>query len=134
MFALISFIKVTVENENNLSNFLCILACVCIYILFLFVRADPHPGNMIFLNEPRGQARIALIDFGLVASVRQEDMDTMVSALIHLANRDYPSLVDDFISLNILPADCDREKVVPLMDKALTPYVKVTYPASTNYH
>jgi hypothetical protein len=51
-------------------------------------------------------------------------MDTMVSALIHLANRDYPSLVDDFIALNILPADCDRQKVVPLMDKALTPYVK----------
>ena len=82
---------------------------------------------MLYLNEPRGAARIALIDFGLVASVKQEDMDTMVSALIHLANRDYTSLVDDFISLNILPTDCDREKVVPLMDKALTPYVKVTY-------
>jgi hypothetical protein len=51
-------------------------------------------------------------------------MDTMVSAIIHLANKDYSSLVDDFISLEILPADCDRAKVVPLMDKALTPYVK----------
>ncbi len=51
-------------------------------------------------------------------------MDTMVSAIIHLANRDYPSLVDDFIKLEILPPDCDRPKVIPLMDKALTPYVK----------
>jgi hypothetical protein len=48
----------------------------------------------------------------------------MVSAIIHLANRDYRSLVDDFINLEILPADCDRAKVEPLMDKALTPYVK----------
>jgi aarF domain-containing kinase len=79
---------------------------------------------MIRMKEPRGQARIALIDFGLVASIKQRDMDTMVSAIIHLANRDYSNLVDDFISLGILPEDCDRVKVVPLMDKALTPYVK----------
>ena len=51
-------------------------------------------------------------------------MDSMVSSIIHLANKDYPALVDDFINLKILPADCNRAKVVPLMDKALTPYVK----------
>ena len=51
-------------------------------------------------------------------------MDTMVSAIIHLANRDYKSLVDDFIDLEILPSNCDRALVEPLMDKALTPYVK----------
>ena len=28
------------------------------------------------------------------------------------------------LHLQILPTDCDRVKVVPLMDKALTPYVK----------
>ena len=67
---------------------------------------------------------MALIDFGLVATVQRQDMDTMISAIIHLANRDYASLVDDFISLEILPQDCDRSLVVPLMDKALTPYVK----------
>ena len=50
-------------------------------------------------------------------------MDAIVSAVIHCANRDYASLVDDFILLGILPNDCDRVKVIPLMDKALTPYV-----------
>jgi aarF domain-containing kinase len=48
----------------------------------------------------------------------------MISAVIHLANKDYPSLVDDFIQLNILPSDSDRFKIIPLMDKALSPYVK----------
>eukprot|EP00966_Prymnesium_polylepis_P000721 16196-Prymnesium_polylepis.1 len=77
--------------------------------------------------------KLALIDFGLVAQVgvcsrrrsdklglidvRQEDMDSMVSAIVHLANKDYASLVDDFISLKILPDDCNRAKVIPLMDK-----------------
>ena len=76
------------------------------------------------MKEPRGDARLALIDFGLVASIKQIDRDRMVSAIIHLANRDYEALVEDFIQLEILPSDCDRGKVVPLMDKALTPYVK----------
>ena len=48
----------------------------------------------------------------------------MISAVIHLANKDYPSLVDDFMKLNILPPDSDRAAVIPLMDKALSPYVK----------
>ncbi|KAJ1443504.1 ABC1 family-domain-containing protein [Ochromonadaceae sp. CCMP2298] len=89
-----------------------------------FFHSDPHPGNMLRMDVPRGDARIALLDFGLVASIKQSDMDTMVSAIIHLANNDYTSLVDDFIQLEILPKDCDRPKIIPLMDKALTPYVK----------
>jgi len=88
-----------------------------------FFHSDPHPGNMIRLND-QSEYKLALIDFGLVAQVRQEDMDSMVSAIIHLANKDYASLVDDFIDLAILPADCNRQKVIPLMDKALSPYVK----------
>ena len=59
-----------------------------------------------------------------MASIDQEDQDYMINAVIHLANKDYASLVDDFIKLNILPTDCDRAAIIPLMDKALTPYVK----------
>jgi len=48
----------------------------------------------------------------------------MISAVIHLANKDYASLVDDFMNLDILPRDSDRAAIIPLMDKALSPYVK----------
>jgi len=89
-----------------------------------FFHADPHPGNILLMDSPKGNARLALIDCGLVATIDQADMDRMVSALIHLANKDYTSLVDDFIGLGILPQNCDRSLVIPLMDKALTPYVK----------
>lgn len=88
-----------------------------------FFHSDPHPGNLMKLNDA-SKGKLAILDFGLVASIQQQDMDTMVSSIIHLANKDYPSLVDDFIALKILPDDCDRAKVVPLMDKALSPYVK----------
>ncbi len=90
-----------------------------------FFHADPHPGNILRLNDPGPDGeRIALIDCGLMASIKSEDRDIMISAIIHLANRDYGALVGDFIDLEILPADCDRKKVVPLMDKALSPYIK----------
>lgn len=49
--------------------------------------ADPHPGNLLKLNEPKDGKVLALLDFGLVAQVKQEDRDTMISALIHLANK-----------------------------------------------
>lgn len=59
-----------------------------------------------------------------MAEIGPLDRDNMISAVIHLANKDYASLVDDFIKLEILPPDSDRAAIIPLMDKALTPYVK----------
>ena len=55
----------------------------------------------------------------------------MISAVIHLANKNYAALVDDFMRLNILPPDSNRATIIPLMDKALTPYVKGVVPKST---
>ena len=79
----------------------------------------------MLLNEPtESGATLALIDCGLMASIEETDRDNMISAVIHLANKDYASLVDDFMDLKILPADSDRATIIPLMDKALTPYVK----------
>merc|ERR1712127_681352 len=90
-----------------------------------FFHADPHPGNILRLNEPTEDGDVmALIDCGLMASIDPTDRDNMISAVIHLANKDYASLVDDFILLEILPTDSDRAAIIPLMDKALTPYVK----------
>lgn len=34
-----------------------------------------------------------------------------VSALIHTANRDYKTLIEDLVSLEVLPADTDRGQV-----------------------
>lgn len=82
-------------------------------------------GNILRLNEPTEDGDvIALIDCGLMAEIDPGDRDNMISAVIHLANKDYASLVDDFIKLDILPPDSDRAAIIPLMDKALTPYVK----------
>ena len=50
-------------------------------------------------------------------------MDAMVSAIIHLANRDWPRVVDDFVTLKFLPSDIDKSQVEPvigaILDQAL---------------
>ena len=59
-------------------------------------------------EEEEGEYMLALIDFGLIARVREEDRDAMVSALVHLANRDYGKLIDDFIGLEVRQDDVPR--------------------------
>lgn len=87
-----------------------------------FFHSDPHPGNLMKLDDPE-KGPLCILDFGLMAKIEQEDMDAMVSAIVHLANRDFAQLVDDFINLKILPPDTNRAVVEPLMDRVLTPYV-----------
>lgn len=61
-----------------------------------FFHADPHPGNLLVPNDPAayGGAKLALIDCGLMATIDEEDRDNMISAVIHLANKNYAALVD----------------------------------------
>ncbi|CBN75294.1 Predicted unusual protein kinase (ISS) [Ectocarpus siliculosus] len=44
-------------------------------------------------------------------------------ALIHTANRDYKSLIEDLVALDVLPADTDRGQVEPVMKRVIGPYV-----------
>ena len=66
----------------------CFLAQLLQFGVF---HSDPHPGNLMRLDPTHasnaGRGRLALIDFGLVARLGQEDRDAIVAAVIHLANR-----------------------------------------------
>lgn len=67
--------------------------------------------------------QLCVIDFGLMAGIEKSEMDAMVSAIVHLANRDWPRVVEDFVSLKFLPNDIDVAKVEPvigaILDQAL---------------
>lgn len=57
----------------------------------------------------------------------------MISAIIHLGNRDWASLVDDFVNLGFLPDDCNRGQVIPIMDRVLSPYLRGGGAKSINF-
>ena len=54
-------------------------------------------GRVALINYGPDAGKLALLDFGLVAEIPPSDREAMVSATIHLANRDWNSLVDDFV-------------------------------------
>mmetsp|Transcript_39267 Transcript_39267/g.155808 ORF Transcript_39267/g.155808 Transcript_39267/m.155808 type:complete len:434 (-) Transcript_39267:563-1864(-) len=80
---------------------------------------DPHPGNLLVTPE----GKLCILDFGLMANIPGEDRNKMVSAVIHVANKDFGQLVDDLIDLKFLPNDVDRPKVETVMGKVLGPFV-----------
>lgn len=84
-----------------------------------FFHADPHQGNLMRLEN----GQLCVIDFGLMAEIEKEEMDAMVSAIVHLANRDWPSVIQDFVVLKFLPPDIDTSMVEPvigaILDQAL---------------
>lgn len=87
-----------------------------------FFHADPHVGNLM-RAEKDGRPVLIVIDFGLMAEIEKTEMDAMVSAIVHLANRDWPKVVEDFVTLKFLPPDIEMSQVEPvigaILDQAL---------------
>ena len=74
-----------------------------------FFHSDPHPGNLLV----DGRGRLVLIDFGLCAQIASFDSRQLTSALVHLMRGDVDGLLDDAITLRFLPAEVDREALLP---------------------
>lgn len=47
----------------------------------------------------------------------------MISAIIHLSNKNFDALTIDFMKLGFLPDDIEKQKVIPVIDKILSPYI-----------
>eukprot|EP00240_Pyramimonas_obovata_P002358 CAMPEP_0118954298 /NCGR_PEP_ID=MMETSP1169-20130426/58010_1 /TAXON_ID=36882 /ORGANISM="Pyramimonas obovata, Strain CCMP722" /LENGTH=448 /DNA_ID=CAMNT_0006901911 /DNA_START=102 /DNA_END=1444 /DNA_ORIENTATION=- len=70
---------------------------------------DPHPGNLLQLTgADAAKGPLCLIDFGLVANIPLEDRATVACAIVHLADCNWPMLLEAFIDLKILPTNTDR--------------------------
>jgi ubiquinone biosynthesis protein len=63
-----------------------------------FFHADPHPGNMFVLQD----GRLALVDFGIMGRVTEENMEHFARSFVALVNHDYDSLVQQYMSLGFV--------------------------------
>ena len=82
---------------------------------FGFFHADPHPGNLFALAD----GRMAFIDFGMMDQLTQHTKETIAGSVVHLINKDYLSLTDDFVKLGFLTPDIDISPIIPALERVL---------------
>lgn len=78
-----------------------------------FFHADPHPGNMLRTSD----GKLAILDFGLMTEITDDQKYGMIEAIAHLINRDYQEIGQDFINLDFIPKGTDTRPIVPALTK-----------------
>lgn len=78
-----------------------------------FFHADPHPGNLI--RTPDG--KLAILDFGLVTKLTDDQKYGMIEAIAHLIHRDYDAIVKDFVKLGFIPEGVNLDPILPVLAK-----------------
>ena len=98
---------------------------------FGFFHADPHPGNLFAMlpqcpvdgeqnpNKWEQGGRMAFIDFGMMDQLEEETKETLVDAVVHLINKDYLDLAEDFVKLGFLTPETDIRPIVPALEAVL---------------
>ncbi|MGD1851783.1 MAG: ABC1 kinase family protein [Cyanophyceae cyanobacterium] len=76
-----------------------------------FFHADPHPGNLFALRD----GRMAYIDFGMMDQMDETTKETIVDSVVHLINKKYDRLTEDFVKLGFLAPDTDITPIIPAL-------------------
>ena len=77
-----------------------------------FFHADPHPGNLLALAD----GRLCYLDFGMMSEVSRESRTGLIQAVVHLVNRNFNKLSNDFVTLGFLAEDVNLEPIVPAFE------------------
>jgi predicted unusual protein kinase regulating ubiquinone biosynthesis (AarF/ABC1/UbiB family) len=87
---------------------------------FGYFHADPHPGNLFALPGKTGLlGHLAYVDFGMMDSISDSDRLTLTGAVVHLINRDFEALAQDFVALGFLNPKTDLTPIVPALEQVL---------------
>ncbi|MFM7087453.1 MAG: ABC1 kinase family protein [Cyanobium sp.] len=87
---------------------------------FGYFHADPHPGNLFALpGITDGMGHVGYVDFGMMDSISDRDRLTLTGAVVHLINRDFEALAQDFVELGFLHPSTDLTPIVPALEEVL---------------
>ncbi len=82
---------------------------------FGFFHADPHPGNLFATYD----GRMAYIDFGMMDQLDLTTKEYLVDSVVHLINRDYEALGQDYVKLGFLAPNTHMEPIVKALEEVL---------------
>jgi predicted unusual protein kinase regulating ubiquinone biosynthesis (AarF/ABC1/UbiB family) len=76
-----------------------------------FFHADPHPGNLLAMPD----GRLAYLDFGMMSTILPYQRYGLIEAIVHLVNRDFDSLAQDYVKLDFLTPETDLTPIIPAL-------------------
>ncbi len=76
-----------------------------------FFHADPHPGNLLAMPD----GRLAYLDFGMMSEIKPYQRYGLIEAVVHLVNRDFDMLAQDYVKLDFLTPDTDLQPIIPAL-------------------
>ena len=74
-----------------------------------FFHADPHPGNLLAMQD----GKLAYLDFGMMSNMKPYQKYGLIEAIVHLVNRDFEGLAQDYVNLEFLDPSVDLRPIVP---------------------
>ena len=86
-----------------------------------FFHADPHPGNLLALND----GRLCYLDFGMMSEVSKDSRSGLIQAVVHLVNKNFDKLSQDFVKLGFLSEEVNLEPIVPAFQDVFTNAVEM---------
>ncbi|MEM8505008.1 MAG: AarF/ABC1/UbiB kinase family protein [Cyanobacteria bacterium P01_D01_bin.1] len=76
-----------------------------------FFHADPHPGNLLVMAD----GKLAYLDFGMMCEVESYQRYGLIEAIVHMVNRDFEGLAQDYVNLEFLTPDTDLSPIIPAL-------------------
>ncbi len=76
-----------------------------------FFHADPHPGNLLAMPD----GRLAYLDFGMMSRIKPYQRYGLIEAVVHLVNRDFEALSQDYVKLDFLTPETDLRPIIPAL-------------------
>jgi predicted unusual protein kinase regulating ubiquinone biosynthesis (AarF/ABC1/UbiB family) len=74
-----------------------------------FFHADPHPGNLLATRD----GKLAYLDFGMMSEIKPPQRYGLIEAIVHVVNRDFEGLANDYVKLDFLSPDTDLTPIIP---------------------
>jgi len=81
-----------------------------------FFHADPHPGNILAMED----GRLCYLDFGMMSDITQQSRVGLIRAVVNLVNRRFDKLSYDFVQLGFLSEEVDLAPIAPAFENVFT--------------
>ena len=81
-----------------------------------FFHADPHPGNILAMED----GRLCYLDFGMMSDITQQSRVGLIRAVVHLVNKKFDKLSYDFVQLGFLAEEVDLAPIAPAFESVFT--------------